>query len=144
ARNDGMFTPPSLQGSIIYPIAAGGANWGGVAVDPRTNRLVVNVNNVVSKATVIPRAKGEEMQKRHPGAMIKLQSGAPYGVMFEILESPLGMPCNAPPWGSLVAIDLDSGKRAWTSTLGTTKELAPMGISLNTGTPNFGGPMITS
>src|SRR5258708_4280797 len=59
--------------------------------------------------------------------------------MFSIL----GMPCSAPPWGMLNAIDLDSGKLAWRSTLGTTSRLAPYGISLRWGVPSFGAPMIT-
>ena len=59
--------------------------------------------------------------------------------MFSIL----GMPCSAPPWGILNAVDLDSGKMAWRETLGTTSRFAPFGISLRWGVPSFGAPLIT-
>jgi quinoprotein glucose dehydrogenase len=145
ARNDGLFTPPSLQGSIMFPSPAGGANWGGVAVDPTSNRIVVNTNRLVGRIALIPAAQVEPTRDAHPEAIaISQQQGAPYGARFDILKSPLGMPCNPPPWGALSAIDLERGAMAWDVTLGTTKEMAPLGIALRTGTPNFGGPIITS
>lgn len=70
--------------------------------------------------------------------------GAPYGVRREVLVSPIGMPCNAPPWGTIAAVDVESGKLAWEMTLGNTRKLAPFGMVLPYGTPNFGGPIVTA
>jgi quinoprotein glucose dehydrogenase len=60
------------------------------------------------------------------------------------LLSPLGAPCNPPPWGTLTAIDLASGEPRWEVPLGTTRDLAPWPLWLNTGTPNLGGPLVTA
>jgi quinoprotein glucose dehydrogenase len=62
----------------------------------------------------------------------------------EVLFSPLGMPCNSPPWGTIAAIDLKAGKILWEAKLGTTESIAPLGIAMHTGTPSFGGPVVTS
>jgi quinoprotein glucose dehydrogenase len=70
--------------------------------------------------------------------------GAPYAMTREVLLSPMGLPCNPPPWGQLHAIDMDTGAIAWSSTLGTTEDLAPLGLALHTGTPNLGGPLVTA
>ena len=75
---------------------------------------------------------------------ITRQRGTPYGIRRELMLSPLGMPCNPPPWGALTAIDLESGRLAWESTLGTTRGLAPLGLAFRWGSPNFGGPIVTS
>ena len=58
--------------------------------------------------------------------------------------SPLGAPCNRPPWGALVAIDLKSRKRLWEVPLGTTRDLAPFPLWFELGVPNIGGPVITA
>jgi quinoprotein glucose dehydrogenase len=52
------------------------------------------------------------------------------------------MPCNPPPWGTLVGVDLSTGKISWNVPLGTTAERLP-GTSVQ-GTPNLGGPIITA
>ena len=62
----------------------------------------------------------------------------------EVLFSPIGMPCNPPPWGTLAAVDMQAGKILWESKLGTTEAIAPLGLPLHTGTPSFGGPVVTS
>ena len=69
--------------------------------------------------------------------------GAPYGMIREVLLSPIGLPCNKPPWGKLAAVDLESGTLAWEATLGNSRKLAPLGLSLDLGTANLGGPMFT-
>jgi quinoprotein glucose dehydrogenase len=71
------------------------------------------------------------------------QTGAPYGIKREALLSPLGLPCNPPPWGILAAVDLDSGAVIWRTPLGTTEDLAP-GTAFKLGTPNVGGPLVTA
>ncbi len=142
ARNEGLFTPPSLRGSVYAPTTGGGGNWGGVAIDPSANRLVVNTTSAVEIIQLAPHQGGNDGRGRRAEASAP-QTGAPYSVRRGAALSPLGMPCNPPPWGLLNAVDLDTGKLAWRRTLGTTSSLAPFGIALPFGTPNIGGPLVT-
>ena len=70
--------------------------------------------------------------------------GTPYAMKRDVLLSPLGIPCNPPPWGTLAAVDLASGKVKWEVTLGTTRDIAPVPIAIGWGTPNMGGPIVTA
>ncbi|HLK64451.1 MAG TPA: pyrroloquinoline quinone-dependent dehydrogenase [Bryobacteraceae bacterium] len=141
-RNDGLFTPPSLQGSVSFPGNIGGVNWGSAAWDPVRHLLLANTNRVPAVMTLIPRdqlADARKNWKEYPwGGEFARQTGTPYAMHRDWLVSPSGLPCNAPPWGALVAFDLDSGKPRWESPLGTMGGGAPPGaISL-------GGPMATA
>jgi quinoprotein glucose dehydrogenase len=71
-------------------------------------------------------------------------AGTPYAVRRGPLLSPLGSPCNPPPWGTLTAVDLVSGKTLWESTLGTTRDQAPWPMWLALGSPNLGGSIATA
>jgi quinoprotein glucose dehydrogenase len=144
ARNEGLFTPPATgNGTLLVPMGAGGANWGGVAVDPRRNRVFVNTNNAIHHVTLLAPEVAVQRRAKERGKEISLMRGAPFGMIREPLLSPLGLPCNKPPWGKLAAVDLETGKMAWEVTLGNTRKLAPMGLALPYGTPNFGGPVVT-
>jgi quinoprotein glucose dehydrogenase len=141
-RNDGMFTPPTFQGTISFPGNAGGVNWGGAAWDPVRDILIANTNRVAAVANLIPRADlpaarktVEEMKWRGEFAP---QFGTPYGMHRDWLVSPSGLPCNTPPWGALVAFDLKTGKLRWEAPLGSMGEGAPPGSI------SFGGPMATA
>jgi quinoprotein glucose dehydrogenase len=111
-RNDGLFTPPSFQGSLQFPGSIGGVNWGSAAWDPERNLLFADTNRT------------------------------PYAMYREFLISAEGTPCNAPPWGALVAFDLTTGKLRWEAPLGEMKPGATSGAK--TGTPNLGGPISTA
>jgi quinoprotein glucose dehydrogenase len=143
ARTEGLFTPPSTQGTIVYPFTGGGANWGGGSFDPIHKRLFVNTSNAMHLITLIPRAPNDEDRESSHDSEYAPMNGTPYGMTREVMVSPLGVPCNAPPWGSLSAIDMDTGAIAWRTTLGTTEDIAPLGLALATGTPNLGGPLVT-
>jgi len=144
-RNEGLFTPPSLEGTVIHPFTGGGANWGGMAFDPERQIAVVNMSNAVHIVRLIPRADYDANAKSHGhGEGYAPQRGTPYGVQREVFLSPLGLPCNAPPWGVLTAVDLASGGILWSEPFGTTEELAPVPIPFNWGTPNIGGPLVTA
>jgi quinoprotein glucose dehydrogenase len=144
-RSDGMFTPPTLEGSILYPSTTGGINWGGVSIDPVSRTLFVNQMHLASVVQLIPR---EEYDALDPAPGYPLEHypmrGTPYGVRRFPLFSPLGAPCNPRPWGTLVAVSLDSGETLWRSTLGTTRGQAPWPLWLATGSPNMGGPLTTA
>jgi quinoprotein glucose dehydrogenase len=142
SRSEGIFTPPSTQGSIQYPGMMGGVNWGSVAVDPERGVMVVNTSRVATYVRLIPRAEfTPAMQAAKYG--FEPAAGTPYGLERMPLLSPLGAPCNPPPWGTILGIDLASGERLWESTLGTTRDIAPWPFWFSTGAPNQGGPVLT-
>jgi quinoprotein glucose dehydrogenase len=146
ARHDGLFTPPSTQGSIIYPFTGGGTNWGGLAFDEGRDVVYVNTTNAMHLVTLIKRGDFETAQERFFDKEVSPQEGAPFGMKREVMLSPFGMPCNPPPWGQLHAIDMHSGRILWSVPLGTTEDMAPFSEYLlgKTGTPNLGGPMATA
>jgi quinoprotein glucose dehydrogenase len=141
-RNEGLFTPPSIGGTIFMPTTGGGANWGGVAIDLTRNRLIVNTSRAAEVITLVPRSMQAAGAWGAPEGDASVKDSR-YDVRREVLLSPLGLPCTRPPWGALTAIDLDEGKRAWEVPLGTTSTLAPFGIALPWGTPNLGGAVLT-
>lgn len=142
AKRGELYTPPSEQGTIIYPFTGGGANWGGAAYDASRNLLVVNMSNMAHLVHLIPADDVEEAQEVYHDQEVSPQAGAPYGMKRVPLLSPLGLPCTPPPWGVLAAVDLATGEIVWRTTLGTTEDLSP-GPAVKLGTPNFGGPIIT-
>jgi quinoprotein glucose dehydrogenase len=94
--------------------------------------------------TLIPEADIDAVRAANPGKEVSPQRGAPFGMRREFVGSPLGAPCNPPPWGVLAALDLRSKRIVWESPLGTTEDLTLLGVALKTGTPNFGGPVATA
>ncbi len=146
ARNDGMFTPPSLGGTLIYPSNAGGANWGGLAFDPLHDIAYVNTNNIMHLVTLIPSAKLQAALRADPHAEYGRNIGAPFAVRRVVPLSPFNIPCNPPPWGQLHAIDMHDGKILWSVPLGTTEDLAPFSqyVLGTVGAPNLGGPIATA
>ncbi len=141
-RNDGLFTPPTRQGTVLFPFTGGGANWGGVAIDP-AGVVYVNTSRAIHIVTLIPRDEYAAARAHEPGREFGPQAGAPYGMKREVMLSAIGVPCNPPPWGTIAALDLRTRRIAWESALGTTEDVLPLGIALATGTPNFGGPIVT-
>lgn len=145
-RSEGIFTPPSLQGSILSPSYAGGANWGGVAVDAQRQIAVVHVNEIPALVRLIPRDQLQAL--RDSGELddwdISRQEGTPYFMARRIFLSSLGLPCTQPPWGKLVAVDLASGQLLWDVPLGTIRDIAPKIVpNFNWGVPGMGGPLLT-
>ncbi|HEY4113379.1 MAG TPA: pyrroloquinoline quinone-dependent dehydrogenase [Rhizomicrobium sp.] len=146
ARHDGLYTPPSLQGTILYPFTGGGTNWGGLAFDATHDIAYVNVSSVMHLVKLIPQKQFAGVQEKFFDKEVSPNEGAPFGMMRETLVSPLGMPCNPPPWGLLYAIDMHDGQVLWRTPLGTTEDMAPLSeyILGKTGTPNLGGPIVTA
>jgi quinoprotein glucose dehydrogenase len=144
-RSDGIFTPPSSEGSVQYPGMIGGMNWGGVAVDPERGLLIANTQRIATRIRLLTR---DEVRAKYgdtpPAYGLEPQQGTPYALERAPLLSPFGAPCNPPPWGTLTALDLASGEPRWEVPLGTTRDLAPWPLWLNTGTPNLGGPLVTA
>jgi quinoprotein glucose dehydrogenase len=143
ARNEGLFTPPSVQGTLVFPFTGGGVNWGSAAFDPVNQILYANTSRTVHLIKLIPRAEAAGFNPP-PGHDFGPQRGAPFAMTRAVVMSPLGLPCNKPPWGEMVAVDLKAGKILWRSTVGTTEDLAPLGVPLHWGTPLVNGLAVTA
>jgi quinoprotein glucose dehydrogenase len=144
-RSDGIFTPPSLGGSIEFPGFLGGVNWGGIGVDRPRGIAIMNTIRVATVVTLLsPDSIGEDARRAGSDAAVARQDGAPFGSRRELLRSPLGLPCNAPPWGTLIAIDLDDGHVRWEKPLGTMSDFAHLPAPRSWGSPSLGGPLVTS
>jgi quinoprotein glucose dehydrogenase len=145
-KSEGIYTPPSLAGTIERPGYAGGSNWGGGAWDPARHLLVANVMELPFVVALVPRAEFVPQYEsgRYEGWEFASQRGTPYGMRRTLLKSPLGAPCIAPPWGKLVAVDLAKGTIAWSKPLGTSRDRAPWPFWDIQGAPNIGGPLTTA
>lgn len=123
-RSEGIFTPPSRQGSVVLPGQLGGGNWSGAAVSPAGHMYVTA--NELPYVSRIRRGTG------------------PYGVSprAEHFRDAEGYPAIAPPWGTLTRLDLAAGTLDWQVPIGAFEELTARGIP-PTGQMNFGGATVT-
>ncbi len=143
ARFGEIFTPPSLQGTLVYPSNVGGVNWGSAAFDPQRHLLFVDTNRLPIFVKLIPRDELAEARKnasdldRLHGEFAR-QTGAPFAMFRTPLLAHSGLPCNPPPWGTIAAVDLFEGKKVWDVPLGTWIP------GMNTGTITLGGPMASA
>jgi quinoprotein glucose dehydrogenase len=139
-RNEGIFTPPSLQGALAIPGNVGGMTWSGYAFDPRRNLLVVNTNNFPTKVKLIPRDQFVNAVRTGEKGEYAPQTGAPYALFRTPLLSPkYRLPCVPPPWGMMSAVDMAEGKIRWQVPLGSfSPGKVPDGVI------SLGGPMVTA
>lgn len=145
-RSEGIFTPPSLRGTILSPGYAGGVNWGSTAFDSERQLVIAAVNHVPMVVTLVPRDELNAMKRSDawPDSDFAAQTGTPYGLRREMLASPFGLPCTAPPWGTLAAVDLRRNAIRWQVMLGSTRDMTPWFVPSPTlGMPNMGGPIVT-
>jgi quinoprotein glucose dehydrogenase len=140
-RNEGVFTPPSVQGTLTVPGNLGGMTWSGYAFDPTRNLLVVNTNNLIARVRLIPR---EKVGSDHEDGDTGLQRGAPYAMVRRFLQSPSDLPCGAPPWGSLIAIDMAEGKIRWQVPFGSMQNFGGAHAAVPPGSISLGGPITTA
>ncbi len=150
-RSEGIFTPPSLEGTVIFPGNVGGSNWSGLSVDPIRGLAIVPTNRVATIVTLIPRsevgARRADLRERYrevragPGFELSEQAGTPYAMVREWALSPSGLPCNPPPWGALTAVDLASGGTRWEVSLGSMAGDAPE--AARWGSIGLGGALVT-
>ena len=116
-RYEGVFTPPSLGGTLLFPGNVGGANWGSGAYDAQRKLLFVAANRLATAVRLIPRAAFDAAKHGETGERwgqeYGNQSGTPFGMARKTFLSPDGKPCNVEPWGGLVAIAVETGKVRW-------------------------------
>jgi quinoprotein glucose dehydrogenase len=142
-----IYTPPSIEGTIVVPSTAGGINWGGVAVDPVSKILYTKVLRMAHFVQLIPIENVEtpvtSSAENMMGTAAPLR-GTPYALKQGPVVSPMFTPCTPPPWAAVVAVDLQAGEILWQSTLGTLDALMPIPLPLKFGTASFGGPIVTA
>jgi quinoprotein glucose dehydrogenase len=148
-RYEGPFTPPSLQGTLVYPGNLGMFEWGGIAIDPRRQIAIANPMSVPFVSRLIPRGKDNPSAPNgdYPaGTELGIQPmyGTPFGVSLGAFLSPLHIPCREPPWGDLASMDLRTNQVVWRDRVGTIRDVAPVPVPLKLGVPMLGGPLITA
>ena len=149
-RYDGRFTPPSEGGSLIYPGNFGVFNWGSIAVDPVRQVAFTTPTTLAFTSTLVPRPDATSLmvqgkgEPQGPLPALNENFGAPYAAKMSAFTSPLGIPCQQPPWGNVAGVDLRTGQVAWKHRNGTVRDLSPLPLPFRMGVPNIGGPMMTA
>jgi quinoprotein glucose dehydrogenase len=144
SRNEGIFTPPSLQGTLAIPGNIGGITWSGYAFDPGHHLLIVPTNNLAAVAKLIPREKFEDAQRSGEAGDYARQTGAPYGMFRRFLQAASDLPCSPPPWGKLSAVDMTHGTIRWQVPLGSMQGFGGSREPVPPGSVGFGGPIVTA
>jgi quinoprotein glucose dehydrogenase len=158
-RYDGLFTPPARQGNIGYPAFDGVVDWYGATIDPDRKLLIANASYIpftyklvphdeaVAKGMVKPWRGWSQPYPHSKNFAVNPQYGTPFAAVIKPLLNLLKVPCNAPPWGTLTAIDLTTRKVIWSRPLGTTQDIGPLDLrlplALPTGIFNMGGNVAT-
>jgi len=148
-RCEGRYTPPSTQGSIIYPGNFGVFNWGGVAVDPQRQVAFTTPAYLAFISRLVPRPNDTALvvnDEPPKGSLPALNEnfGAPFAVELKPFLSPVSLPCQAPPWGDVAGADLRTGRIAWMHRNGTVRDLSPVPLPFRMGVPDLGGPVATA
>ncbi len=144
-KYEGRYTPPSIEGTLVYPGNFGVFNWGSVAVDPERQIMfgmptyLAFTSRLVPRDQIPPRAQDEKGSEQG----LNRNEGAPYGVYMGPFLGPLAIPCQAPPWGYVAGADLRTGKIAYKLKNGTVRDMSPIPLPFKVGVPGIGGPIIT-
>jgi len=155
-RSEGQFVPLGVdKQTVVFPGFDGGAEWGGQAFDPATGLYYVNANDLAWTGGLQPAAAvaargrgGAAVGGAPPVGPMPLPPSPPINNDYRFTGyrkflDPDGYPATAPPWGTLTAIDLNTGEHAWQVPLGEYPELVAQGLK-NTGSENYGGPVVTA
>lgn len=143
-RNEGIFTPPSIRGSINVPGNIGGLHWGGMAWDAKNRLLIAPVNRLPAIIRLIPQDQFTAAKREFPSRETTEQRGTPYAMSRQFFLTASEAPCVKPPWGELVAIHADTGEEAWRVPLGDVREqLGAAAYPMPLAPPNLGGPATT-
>jgi quinate dehydrogenase (quinone) len=151
-RYDGDFTPIGLTKALDQPGNLGGFNWGSTSYDPVNHLAYMNDIRIPNVFWLMQRDEFDVWSKSHKlepsGHGPSPQLGTPYGQAIYIWTSPIGVPCNQPPYGTITAVDLNTHKVVWQVPAGTTERLGPFGIAshlpMPAGMPTYAGTMTTA
>ena len=134
----GIFTPPGTDGTMLtFPSTLGGGNWNGLAYDAARGLLFTNVMNIGQVARM-------QQGKDRSGQLAWLRSSPFGGPVGRFWNPETKVPCSAPPFGELVAVNVNTGEVAWKVPFGVVDALREQGITIPTGNLNMGGPMVTA
>ncbi len=150
-RYDGVYTVPGTDLALNFPGSLGGMNWGGLSTDPNSNYIFVNDMRlglwIQMKEAAPTKAVNSGGESVNTGMGVVPMKGTPYAVNKNRFLSALGIPCQAPPFGSLTAIDMKAQKIAWQVPVGTVEDTGPLGIKMGLpipiGMPTLGGTLAT-
>ena len=131
--NKGLYTPAGLEPTLMFPGYHGGGNWSGGSFDPVTGFLYVNMNEDGAVGVMNPQPAGAPIPYIRRGRFEE----------YAWFRDQNNRPCQQPPWGTLIAVDLNKGEIVWRVPLGVVDELEAKGVH-NTGTQNLGGSMVTA
>jgi quinoprotein glucose dehydrogenase len=153
-RYEGPYTPPSRQGSLVFPGNFGVMDWGGMAIDPIRMVAFAHPNYMAFVDRLIPQepAPAPAPERNGQDSADKTSNikgfnpnyGAPFAVALNPFLSSIGLPCQAPPWGYVAGLDLVSGKVIWRHRNGTIRDQSPIPVPFKLGVPSLGGPMMTA
>ncbi|WP_375691657.1 membrane-bound PQQ-dependent dehydrogenase, glucose/quinate/shikimate family [Pseudooceanicola sp. LIPI14-2-Ac024] len=147
-RYEGEFTPPGLTPSLQWPGYFGGMNWGSGTVFTPGGYFIINDTRSPHRVQLVPREEADAADAKDSHSGLSGQYGTPYGASKYTFMSPLGIPCQEPPYGSLTAIDLTTQQIAWQVPMGTVEDTGPLGIRMGmpipVGMPTVGGPFSTA
>ncbi|BCG02904.1 glucose dehydrogenase (plasmid) [Paraburkholderia sp. PGU19] len=150
-RYEGPFTPPSENGTLVFPGNLGMFEWGGLAVDTDRQLAIANPIALPFVSTLVARGPNNPIQPPENGqggtgteSGIQPQYGVPFGVKLNPFLSPVGLPCKQPAWGYVAALDLKTNQVVWKKRIGTVRDSAPIPLPFKMGMPMLGGPMTTA
>jgi quinoprotein glucose dehydrogenase len=143
-RNEGIFTPPALQGTLVVPGKFGGMTWSGYAFDPERNLLLVPTNNMAAVAKLIPSENLKYAASSGEDGDYQPQTGSPYGMYRRFLQASSDLPCSPPPWGMLSAVDMKQGTIRWQVPLGSMQFFGQDHGPIPPGSIGLGGPIATA
>lgn len=154
-RYEGIFTPPSEQGTLVFPGNLGMFEWGGISVDQSRQVAIANPIALPFVSKLMPRGPDNPMEPPEtPHAAsgqetgIQPQYGVPFGVTLNPFLSPFGLPCKQPAWGYISALDLKTNEVVWKKRIGTPRDSLPFSLPFplpfNLGMPMLGGPISTA
>ncbi len=155
-RYEGIFTPPSLRGTIVSPGNTGGINWGGMSYDPQRNLLVTNINRFVALIQLLPRHEPDKVtaylnEVRNDDNQIDPETNRMLGTPYRMSRLPYVKATDSgiwamtkPPWGTILAIDLGSGEKIWERPLGYMGDIDQHPEYKDFGSINLGGTCLTA
>lgn len=146
---EGIYTPPSENGTLVFPGNLGVFEWGGMSVNPDRQVALMNPLALPFVSRLIPEKADRPRTERGAGTENGVQPmyGVPYGVEINPFLSPLGLPCKQPAWGFVTGVDLQSHEVVWKKRIGTIRDSLPALFQLppmKIGVPGLGGVISTA